>query len=101
MKVQFADGNKMIITDSQRIERIVGKLQSIKFKQNNPNNIPSGVGYLYILTIKTKANSQATYCSDLFLNNISYQPNSNSKLLDQEILRIGRKEIPNLLPGAE
>ncbi|GIP30799.1 hypothetical protein [Paenibacillus sp. J2TS4] len=95
--VQFADGNKMSITDSKTIQDIILRIKSIRLRETKSK----GVGYLYFLDLK-EGDKTYRFDSSLTFDGKTYEAIDDSvKELNDFIIKIGKDKIPGLLPGVE
>ncbi|MBU5444785.1 hypothetical protein [Paenibacillus sp. MSJ-34] len=95
--VQFADGNKMSITDSKTIQDIILRIKSIRLRETNSK----GVGYLYFLDLK-EGDKTYRFDSSLTFDGKTYEAIDDSvKELNDFIIKMGKDKIPGLLPGVE
>ncbi|MEO3947029.1 hypothetical protein [Gorillibacterium sp. CAU 1737] len=92
--VTFADGNVVRFHENDT-KKIIDMLRRLKIKKM-PSYTPS-VGMMYFLTIKNSDFSQVVYPSNLQFGSDGYDANNDTVTLDNEIVSIGKKSIPNLL----
>ncbi|PTQ57766.1 MAG: hypothetical protein BSOLF_0628 [Candidatus Carbobacillus altaicus] len=95
--VQFADGNKMSITDPKTIQDIISQIRSLRLRETNSK----GVGYLYFLDLK-EGDKTYRFDSSLTFDGKTYEAIDDSvKELNDFIIKMGKDKIPDLLPGVE
>lgn len=95
--VQFGDGNKLGITDTDTIQKMVSQLRKIKVRESTLK----GVGYLYELIIY-EDDKVYKMNSNLSINGKAYEPVDNEvNELNKIVVKIGRERIPNLLSGID
>lgn len=101
--MQFGDGNKLAITDTQTIQDMVSLIKSIEV-QGVRKAESNGVGYLYVLHLRD-GNQTYRLDSNLTFDGQNYEPINDNTSKDKAqklrdlVLKLGRDEIPGLLPG--
>ena len=95
--VQFADGNKMSITDPKTIQDIISQIKSLRLREKNTK----GVGYLYFLDLK-EGDKTYRFENTLTFDGKTYESiDDGIKKLNDFIIQMGREKIPGLLQGME
>lgn len=98
IEVRYGDGNLMTIEDPSTIYKIVSMLKGIRL-QKSPSPLP--VGSLYYMDL-TSGSQTVRYSRYVVNDHATYQSmDPQSKQLDEQILKVGRENIPGLLPGLE
>lgn len=93
--IQFGDGNKMSITDSDTIQKLVSQIRKIKVRESTLKK----VGNLYVLKLN-EDNEVYEIDSNLSVNGKAYEAIDNhASEFNKMVVKIGREKIPNLLPG--
>ena len=93
--VRFGDGNKIEMTDPITIQDIVSKLKSIEVRETKSK----GVGSLFYLELK-EADKMYRLGNEFIFNGKTYETiGENAKKLNEAIIKLGRDQIPGLLPG--
>ncbi|MFD0696897.1 hypothetical protein ACFQZT_22780 [Paenibacillus sp. GCM10027628] len=94
--IRYGDGKSLTLTDEKVLERIASMLKKIELTPARDQR--TVIGFLYFMDI-TIGDRKIRYENDLRFGDLKYLHNFLTQELNDEIVRIGREKIPNLLPG--
>jgi len=95
--VQFADGNKMSITEPETIQDIISQIKRLRLREKNTKD----VGYLYFLDLK-EGDKTYRFENILTFDGKTYESiDDGIKKINDFIIQMGREKIPGLFQGVE
>jgi len=96
--VRYGDGNQMTIEDAATLHELIALLEETRLiKANAP--VPVGSLYYLDLTIRTQT---VRYSRQFYRDHAAYHAmDPQAKQLDERVIKLGRENIPGLLPGVE
>ncbi|MBD0382302.1 hypothetical protein ICC18_19480 [Paenibacillus sp. WST5] len=94
--IKYGDGKSLTLIDKKVIEQIAAKLKKIELMKARDQR--TVLGFLYSMDL-TIGDRKIRYSSGLRFDDLKYLRNPLTEELNNEIVRLGRGNISNLLPG--
>ncbi|MEC0229617.1 hypothetical protein [Paenibacillus alba] len=94
--IRFGDGKKLVITDNAMIADISSKLLNIELIPSRDQR--TVIGFLFSMELSV-GDRKVKYGNPLWIDGVKYQQTVLTEELNKDIVKYGRANLPNLLPG--
>ncbi|OPH59258.1 hypothetical protein BC351_20280 [Paenibacillus ferrarius] len=94
--IRFGDGKKLVITDNAMIADISSKLLNIELIPSRDQR--TVLGFLFSMELSV-GDRKVKYGNPLWIDGVKYQQTVLTEELNKDIVKYGRANLPNLLPG--